>query len=259
MSSFRPPARLTATPSASASWPTSKDGPAAPCSTPPSSAWPASGIAPQWRPTASPATAPGSCCRSRSASLARVAGEAGSTHPPRDAARRREHLFRRHRRRRPPDSRGSGRRGLHGRTARGPRMADGADRRHAARGGRPAQRPALPAGHPRRAADRGGCRQRAALLPGPPPGRGHLPAPAGTTEFSCTRGVLPMSSLTCRAIRMRPSCQAPARATTRWPLGCTRRSGAAIGSPRKPRVRRVGRRASDQARHGPRRAPPQPP
>src|SRR4029077_8814398 len=35
-----------------------------------------------------------------------------------------------------------------------------------------------------------------------------VPAPAGTTEFSCTRGVLPMSSLTCRAMRMRPSSQA---------------------------------------------------
>src|ERR1700710_2626711 len=35
-----------------------------------------------------------------------------------------------------------------------------------------------------------------------------VPAPSGTTEFSCTRGVLPMSSLTCRAMRMSPSCQA---------------------------------------------------
>src|SRR5215207_7338821 len=36
------------------------------------------------------------------------------------------------------------------------------------------------------------------------------PMPSGTTEFNCTRGVLPMSSLTCRAMRIRPSSQAPA-------------------------------------------------
>ena len=37
-----------------------------------------------------------------------------------------------------------------------------------------------------------------------------------------------MSSLRCRAIRMRPSSQA-AETLTRWPLGCSRRPGAATG------------------------------
>src|SRR5438309_4686973 len=45
------------------------------------------------------------------------------------------------------------------------------------------------------------------------------PAPPGTTEFSCTSGVLPMSSLTCRAMRMHPWSQARDGATTRPPGG----------------------------------------
>ena len=48
-----------------------------------------------------------------------------------------------------------------------------------------------------------------------------------------------MSSLMCRAIRMRPSSSGRAdpiqAGLTRWPLGCTRRSGAATGSPPAPR------------------------
>src|SRR6185503_14097113 len=46
-----------------------------------------------------------------------------------------------------------------------------------------------------------------------------MPAPSGTTEFSCTRGVLPMSSLMCRAMRIGPSSQARNCATKRPPAG----------------------------------------
>src|SRR5690606_5349222 len=46
-----------------------------------------------------------------------------------------------------------------------------------------------------------------------------MPAPSGTTEFSWTRGVLPMSSLTCRAYRMPPWSQTSTGGRTALPGG----------------------------------------